>query len=185
MRLDRLELKNFRNYSNKTIRFHDLTAIIARNGSGKSNLLEAIYLLSTGNSPRTRVTEEMVRWESELAQVTGIILNDERRIENSEEEEEYMSLAVVLTRGKYLGKRIQMRRYLVDGAARIRSNFVGRLGVVMFRPEDLRLVEGSPSRRRQFLDDSLSQTSSIYAKALTAYEGALRRRNRILDAIRE
>jgi len=127
----------------------------------------------------------MVRWESELAQVTGIILNDERRIENSEEEEEYMSLAVVLTRGKYLGKRIQMRRYLVDGAARIRSNFVGRLGVVMFRPEDLRLVEGSPSRRRQFLDDSLSQTSSIYAKALTAYEGALRRRNRILDAIRE
>ena len=88
-----------------------------------------------------------MRWESELAQVTGIILNDERRIENSEEEEEYMSLAVVLTRGKYLGKRIQMRRYLVDGAARIRSNFVGRLGVVMFRPEDLRLVEGSPSRR--------------------------------------
>lgn len=187
MRLDRLELNNFRSYKKKMFKFGDLTVLYGPNGVGKSNLLEAIYLLSSGNSVRARVTEEMINWEAEIAQVTGIVSN--RIVGNQdvseESAEEYVSLTVVLTKGKYLGKRTQKRRYLVDGAGRTKAKFVGRLPAVLFRPEDLRLIEGSPGRRRQFLDESISQTSQEYSKALTAYEGAIRRRNKILDAIRE
>lgn len=176
MRLERLELKNFRSYKAKTLKFGNLTVILGPNGAGKTNILEAIYLLSTGNSTRAGVTEEMIAWGAGIAQVTGIVelIKDE-----------FISLTAVLTPGVYQGKRTTKRRYLVDGAARTKATFVGRLVSVMFRPEDLRLIEGSPGRRRQFLDEVLTQSSREYARALTAYERALRRRNKVLDNIRE
>lgn len=176
MRLERVELTNFRSYSKQTFQFGQKTVIVGPNGAGKTNILEAISLLSTGVSVRAGRTEEMLNWGAEIATVTGIVRN---------KDEDYTSLTVVLTPGVYMGKRTTKRRYLVDGAPRARARFAGRLVAVLFRPEDLRLVEGSPSRRRQYLDEVLSQSASEYARALTAYEGALRRRNRILDEIRE
>ena len=176
MRLERLELDNFRSYKKKTFHFGDLTVLLGPNAVGKTNVLEAIHLLSSGNSFRAGVTEEMIHFGAELAHVTGIVASNG---------DELISVGVVLTPGVYLGKRISKRRYLVDGAPRTRARFVGRLVSVLFRPEDLRLVEGSPSRRRSFLDEVLEQGSVNYARALTSYEGALRRRNKILDLIRE
>lgn len=175
MRIERLELKNFRSYTRRTIHLGELTVLIGRNGIGKTNIVEAISLLSTGNSLRAKRTEEMINWKAEISQVTGIV----------EDEGEYVSLAVVLTPGVYLGKRTSKRRYLVDGAGRNKSNFVGRLLSVVFRPEDLRLIEGSPGRRRNYLDEILIQADVNYGRALTAYERALRRRNKVLDQIRE
>lgn len=175
MRLERLELENFRSYKKKTIKFAQLTVLLGPNGAGKTNVLEAIQLLSTGNSVRAGVTEEMISWEAELGKVTGIV----------EVRGGMQALTVVLTPGVYLGKRTSKRRYLVDGAARTKARFVGRLVSVLFRPEDLRLVEGSPGRRRQFLDEVLIQASGRYGRALTAYEKALRRRNKLLDLLRE
>lgn len=189
MRLERLELANFRSYKKKTFQFGDTTVIVGPNGAGKTNILEAIYLLSTGTSPRASRTEEMLTWGTDIATVTGVVrsqkLDSGLQERSGDREESYTSLTVVLTPGVYMGKRTTKRRYLVDQLARTRARFAGRLISVLFRPEDLRLVEGSPSRRRQFLDDTLIQSSLEYAKALTAYEGALRRRNRILDEIRE
>lgn len=167
---------DFRSYHKQTINLGDLTVLLGNNGRGKTNLIEAINLLSTGGSFRAGVTEEMISWGKEIASVTGIV---------SDKEGEYTSITVVLTPGTYIGKRTTKRRYLVDGAARSRARFLGHLVAICFRPEDLRLVEGSPSRRRQYLDEVLAQSDQIYAKAVTLYEGALRRRNRILDAIRE
>lgn len=175
MRLERLELDNFRSYKKQTFHFGELTVMVGPNAAGKTNVLEAIYLLSSGNSFRAGVIEEMIRFGAEITQVTAIV----------QAGGEMVSLGVVLTPGSYLGKRTPKRRYLVDGAPRTRANFVGRLVSVIFRPEDLRLIEGSPSRRRNLMDEVLSQASGNYAKALTAYEGALRRRNKILDFIRE
>lgn len=175
MKLERLELQNFRSYPKHTLHFRDMTVLIGPNAAGKTNVLEAIYLTATGTSFRAGVTEEMIAFGADIAHVTAIVEN----------EAELISLGVVLTPGVYLGKRIQKRRYLVDGAPRTRATFVGRLVSVLFRPEDLRLIEGSPSRRRAFLDDTLIQASPTYARALTAYEGALRRRNKILDLIRD
>lgn len=175
MQISRLELDHFRNYSNKTFHFSDLTVIIGPNAAGKTNVLEAIYLISTGDSFRASRIEEMVSWGSELARVTGIM----------EHKGDATSLGVTLTRGELMGKRTRKRRYLVDGNPRTRKRFLDHLHVVLFRPEDLRLVEGSPSRRRGFLDEVLSSTSFEYRRALKVYEDALRRRNKLLDVIRE
>jgi len=153
----------------------DLTVVVAPNGAGKTNLLEAIYLLSTGESERAGEVAEMIGWESEIASVTGVVANGE----------EYSELGIVLTRGSYMGKVTPKRRYLVDGVARTKAKFVGRLPATMFAPEDMRLIEGSPPRRRRLMDESLSQAHPDYGRALSVYEASLRRRNKLLDLIRE
>ena len=175
MKLERLTLTNFRSYEKKVFHFGDLTLVVAPNGAGKTNLLESIYLLSSGVSERAGVTDEMIQFGKEIATVSGVVEHNEERNE----------LSVVLTRGVYMGKRTQKRRYLVDGIARNRAGIVGKLACVLFRPEDMRLVEGSPSRRRGYLDDALSMASPDYARALSVYEASLKRRNRLLDAIRD
>ena len=175
MRLERLELENFRSYRTRTFHFGDLTILFGPNGVGKTNVVEAINLLSTGTSFRASVIEEMVALTKEFGRVTAIVENEGER----------ESLGVVVTRGKIMGKRTQKRRYLVDGVARTRAKFLGRLVTVTFRPEDLRLIEGSPTRRRAFVNEVLSSASGEYDRALTAYDSSLRRRNRLLEGIRE
>lgn len=175
MRLERLTLNNFRSYKKKVFHFGDVTLVVAPNGAGKTNILEAISLLSTGVSERANVTDEMINFDSEIATVSGVVEHNEERTE----------LSVVLTKGVYMGKRTQKRRYLVDGVARNRAGIIGKLVTVLFRPEDMRLIEGSPSRRRGYLDDALAMTHPEYARALSVYEASLKRRNRLLDAIRD
>lgn len=175
MRLERLILKNFRSYKQATHHFGLVTLLIAPNGSGKTNLLEAIYLIATGVSDRAGKIEEMISWEAELGSVSGIV----------EDKEERRDLSVVLTRGMYMGKRTPKRRYLVDGVGRARATFVGHLPATLFRPEDMRLLEGSPPRRRGYLDLSIGMAHPEYLRALSVYEATLKRRNRLLDQIRE
>jgi len=175
MKIERLTLENFRSYKKKIFHFGQTTVIVAPNGAGKTNILEAIYLLSTGLSERASVTDEMINFDSEIGSVAGVIEHNEDRTE----------LSVVLTKGMYMGKRTPKRRYLVDGVARVRSGFVGKLAAVLFRPEDMRLIEGSPSRRRNYLDETLSMAHPEYGRALSVYEASLKRRNRLLDAIRD
>lgn len=175
MRLERITLENFRSYKKRVFKLGELTVVVAPNGVGKTNLLEAIYLLSTGESERAGEVGEMIGWESEIASVTGVVVN----------KEEYGEQAIVLTRGSYMGKVTPKRRYLVDGVARTKAKFVGRLPATMFAPEDMRLIEGSPPRRRRLMDDTLSQAHPEYSRALLVYEASLRRRNKLLDMIRE
>lgn len=176
MYLERLTLTNFRNYSKQVFRFSPTSLVSAPNGSGKSNLLEAINLLATGGSERAGKIEEMIKWGSEIGSVAGIV----RNIDNS-----YTELTVVLTRGIVAGKRAPKRRYLVDGVPRLRSAFVGKLVTMLFTPEDMRLIEGSRDRRRKYLDQVLCLAHPDYSRALSTYEATLTRRNRLLDQIRE
>lgn len=175
MRLERVTLENFRSYKKQVFHFGETTVIVAPNGAGKTNLLEAIFLLSTGISERAGETSEMINWESEIGSVSGVV----------EDREERTEIAVVLSRGAYMGKVVNKRRYLVDGVPRTRAKLAGLLPCVMFRPEDMRLVEGSPSRRRAFLDEVLTAAHPEYARAQAVYEASLRRRNKLLDGIRE
>jgi len=175
MKLERLTLENFRNYTKQVFHFGQHTIIVAPNGAGKTNIIEAICLLSTGISERASEVSEMIMFEVDLGSVAGIVEHNDERIE----------LSVVLTKGVYMGKHTPKRRYLVDGVARTKSGFVGKLASVLFRPEDMRLIEGSPSRRRGYLDSILAMASSEYVRALAMYEASLKRRNRLLDAIRD
>ncbi|TXH02506.1 MAG: DNA replication/repair protein RecF [Candidatus Moraniibacteriota bacterium] len=176
MYLERLSLTNYRNYTKQSFRFNRKVIIRAPNGSGKSNLLEAIQLLATGTSERAGKIEEMIKFDAEVASVVGVVAN----VDGS-----YTELSVILTRGMVAGKKAPKRRYLVDGIARTKSVFVSRLVTMMFAPGDMRLIEGSRERRRNYMDLTLSVAHPEYVRALGAYEATLLRRNRLLDNIRE
>lgn len=177
MNLNSITLDKFRNYSKQKFGFSkEITLIVGNNATGKTNILEACYLLATGNSFRARKIEEMILFDSELARVSGVVKN------SSDQKTE---LEIMLTRGEIQGKRVAKRRYSVDGAAKRKADFCGRLVVVLFRPEDLRIVLGSPSKRREFMDEVLMQVDREYHRSMVSYGRALVRRNRLLDVIRD
>ena len=175
LRLEGISLQYFRNQS-ATFHFpHSQTVVVGVIGAGNTALLAAIALLSTGESFRAEEVSEMVGFAQELSRVKANILRNEEKVE----------LEIVLTRGIVNGKRVQHRLYSVNGVRRRKQDFVAKLLTVVFRPEDMRLVEGSPARRRQFIDTMLSLAHREYAEALKGYEEGLKKRNRLLDQVKE
>ncbi len=178
--IQKLEVNNFRNFEHKLIKFHLGTTVIeGPNASGKTNLLESIYLLSTGKSFKAEREREMISYEQAVARVKA-------RVGEGGESE---VLEVVLTTGQ-LGSQTQMttapyKRLLVDGVGKRLMDFAGRFPSVLFSPQDLDLVTFSPSVRRRFFDSVLSQTNREYRRSLLAYEKGIKRRNKLLYAIRE
>lgn len=172
-----ITLSDFRNYESKTFDFSDgVTVIAGENARGKTNLLEAIYLLGVGESFRAKRTEEMVRFEQELGRVSGEVPLSKKDVIN---------LEVMVNGGTVMGKIVNKRKYLVDGVSRRRKDILGYLPLVLFRPEDVDLISGAPDIRRKFLDRLMIQVDKMYEHSLSTYEQALRRRNRILDAVRD
>lgn len=170
--LQELRLQNFRSHRDLIIPFNlTLTVITGDNGSGKTSVIEALQLLSTGQSFRAERVEEMIAFDEELATISAKVDDDE--------------LEIMLTRGVLQGKRTQLKHYRVNGVKKRAAGLVGKLRAVSFRPEDLRLIEGSPGRRRAFLNSTLSTTFPDYARSLTAYDRTLLRRNKLLQAVRE
>ncbi len=170
-------MSDFRNYESKSFDFSDgVTVIAGENAKGKTNLLEAIYLLGVGESFRAKRTEEMVRFEQELGRVSGEVPLSKKDVIN---------LEVMVNGGTIMGKIVNKRKYLVDGVSRRRKDILGYLPLVLFRPEDVDLISGAPDVRRKFLDRLMIQVDKVYEHSLSTYEQALRRRNRILDAVRD
>jgi DNA replication and repair protein RecF len=183
MVINSVRLKNFRNFKSKLLKFSpETTVVVGPNASGKTNILEVIYLLSTGKSFRARVEEEMIRHRQEISHMKGRIY----------EGAEKTDLEVVLTRGEITvgedpdkKERAPRKKLLVNGISRRLFNFTGNFRVVLFGPWDLDLVTESPSIRRKFLDFVLSQVDREYYRASLSYEKGLRQRNRLLLRIRE
>ena len=169
MGISKLKLHNFRNFKEKLIPFSEqvVNIIVGPNASGKSNILEGLFLLSIGKSFKAGVEEEMVGYEEEIARVQGLV-GDTR-------------LEVVLTRGEGMPRK----RLLVNKIPRRLVDFSGNFKTVLFGPWDLDLVTSSPSLRRRALDMILSQIDREYRRAILSYEKGLRQRNRLLFRIRE
>lgn len=198
MRLLKLSLINFRNHRNVNLEFSPLadspnlgqseptTVIVGANASGKTNILEAIFLLATGDSFREGKIEERVAFGAEVGHIACKLKTQSAKVKSNESADaDELELQVTLTRGMIGGKRVSKRRLLVNGVGRSKQKFVGNLQVVVFRPEDLRIIEGSPGRRRKFLDEVLIQADREYARSLASYNKALVRRNKLLDMIRD
>lgn len=176
MLLKKLTLYNFRSYKKEQINFDKrLTIIVGPNTSGKTNILESIFLVATGKSFRAQKDTEMVSYTSPVARVIADI----------EKNNEADKLELILTRGELYQKKISTKRYLINGVAKRYLDFVGTLKVSLFWPEDLELVTDSPSIRRRYLDFVLTQTDREYLRNLRSYEKGLRIRNKILESIRE
>jgi len=172
MTLKSIFLQNFRNYQAEELKFNgDTTIIIGPNTSGKTNLIEAIFLLATGKSFRTDKDIQMINFKQDLARVKGMI--------------DQTSLEVMITNGQLGGQMSQFKKFLVNGVAKRRIDFVENFPAVLFSPEDLDIIVDSPSLRRKFLDNVLEQVDREYRLAIISYTKGLRQRNALLENTRE
>ncbi len=187
MILRSLVLQHFRNYTQAKFDFDEhMTVVVGPNTAGKTNLTEAIQLLSTGKSFRGQSDRELIQFEQEIARVQGLIGENELGIRNYElgEGDSSTKLEVVVLSPEINNGRFG-KKFLMNGVGKSRNGFVGHVPVVVFRPEELDIVIAGPSLRRQFLDDVLQNIDREYYQAIGGYEKALRQRNALLRLTRE
>lgn len=167
MEVKRLSLRNFRNYKDETIEFAPRTNLIyGDNAQGKTNILEAVYLAATGRSLRAKADSQMVLFGEDYAKVT---------LEFADRHRDYKIVIGILPGNK---KSVRINDVPINKL----SVLVNYLNVVMFSPEDLELVKGSPRMRRQFMDTSISSLSPRYLSELVTYHKVLAQKNNLLRA---
>lgn len=174
-----LELVNFRNYVRAHIRLdRGLNLFVGDNAQGKSNLLEAIYLLSTLRSSRASQESDLVRrdiLESDFP-VARLACQVERSAGNLALEVAIVGRTVDPTHR--VGKRVR-----VNGIPRKASDAVGQLAAVLFTTLDIEIVAGPPLMRRRYLDMMISQVDRGYLRAMQKYARVLQQRNSLLKRI--
>ena len=176
MYLQTLSLQNFRSYTKKSFEFSKTTTlIIGPNTVGKTNILEAIMMLSLAKSWRAQTTQDLIKYDQELARIIGLVSNDDSEL----------NLEIVLTPGLVQGRKTSPKLFKINGVGKRRVDFSGNLLTVKFGPEDINLILGSPGRRRDWLDYVLEQIDVDYRRSNLAYMKGLRNRNRLLQMIRD
>lgn len=164
MILKTLRVQNFRTHSDFILEIGEKSTLISgANGSGKTSLLEAIYFALQGTSFRSS-DKEILR--NDGSSWFRIDLKDSRD-----------SLRTIIFNNAVQKSK---KQFLVDGNKKARLNANLRIPVVLFEPDDLQLLSGSPTRRRNFLDYFLSQIFPSFQLALTRYNKALKQRNNLL-----
>lgn len=165
MRIESLELRDFRNYGT----FHlepgrELTVLVGPNAVGKTNVIEALQLVTSTLSFRRPKCEDLVRWDAEEARVSLRARRGGRRLETT------LDIAQD-------GKRV----YTVNGQAKKRlSEVAGLLPSVVFTPDDLDMVKGPSDRRRSSIDDLGEQISATYGSLRRDYAKVVKQRNALL-----
>ena len=163
MSVTSLSLTNFRSYSDQTLALDPaITLVVGPNATGKTNLLEALFVLATTRSFRAKDTE-LVRHGQEFY-----------RLKMTQDGTE-----MALSYQGGLGATEKRVRH--DNTPKSLIDHLGSLRVVLFEPNDLLLIHGSPERRRRYLDFILVQTAPRYAKTLSQYRRVLSQRNRLLS----
>lgn len=170
MFVSKLNLHNFRNYREQTIDFTSGTNIICgNNANGKTNILEAIYLFAYGKSYRCKTDSEMIKFGEEFASVS---------IDFETNQREYKALMKLSLGGK---KSISVNNVPINKLSRLMTYF----HAVLFSPEDLALVKGSPGGRRKFMDASLCRLYPKYFMALAEYRKISNEKNILLRQLRK
>jgi DNA replication and repair protein RecF len=179
-----LTLTNFRNYHSARLELPPGRLLfLGDNAQGKSNLLEAVYLLASGRSVRAGNDSETIGWASEagLQPFTRLEAAIERRAGPVQLE------AIIAGPSADLGPAAPRagKRFRVNSIARRAVDFVGQLRAVLFTADDLEIVSGAPAGRRQFLDIALSQLDRAYYASLQRYGRLMQQRNATLRRIRD
>ena len=182
MHIRYLSLTNFRNYARLELTLPERPLLLyGANAQGKTSLLEAVYLLATASSPLTSLDRQLVRWEAEVeglpyARVWAEVVGGSR----------IQELEIILEKKSAANGTMRMQKTIrVDRARKRRADLAGRLNVVLFMPQDVELVSGSPSGRRRYMDSTLCQVDGEYCTALEHYSEALRQRNAALRHLRD
>lgn len=168
--LQRLELHDFRNFEHAVVEVGPrFTVLAGHNGAGKTNVLEAIWLLATLRSFRVGELAPLVRREAPVAAAAVRLFDEELQLPSD--------LVVRLARHDDSARR----QAFADGKlVRSAADFYGRVSAVLFTPEDLAVLRGGPSQRRQLVDRMLFARARGHIADVQAYEKQLRSRNRVL-----
>lgn len=169
MRIKSLKLLYFRNYLSMNIDVHpSLNVLVGNNANGKTNIIESIFCLALGRSYRTKSDSECIMFgETATAMLCVVNKNDK-------------NLDIML------GINNKGKSAKIGGVKKTKlTDFVGELNVVLFSPEDLQLVKGSPSLRREFINREFYQFSRIYHKYYLMYQHLLKQRNSYLKDMRK
>lgn len=184
MYLTRLKLANFRNYRWLDLELpQGLSVFYGGNASGKTSLLEAIYLLGTGRSPRTTNQSELVNLYAEPELNLPPFARVEASVTRSDASLEVEILLLKIepaADGGASSKRIRINR-----VTRRAIDLIGKVNVVLFSPDDLEIVAGAPLQRRRFLDICLSQIDHRYLTTLQRYHRVVAQRNHLLRSFQE
>lgn len=169
MIIEDIRLINYRNYHNLKLDFNkNVNIIIGKNAQGKTNLLEAIYMTSSGRSFRTNRDKEIINFDKKEGYVgINIKIEDMTRF-----------IEVKLSKDK--AKRIRINKNELKSYKELNTG----LNVVVFNPEDLRLIKDSPSFRRNFIDAGISGLKPVYNYNLKKYDKILSQRNNLLKSNR-
>lgn len=164
MHIENITLHQYRNYKDLALTFSPkINVFIGENAQGKTNVMEAIYALAMTKSHRTSNDKELIAWNEEYARVEGTISR------------KYGSFPLQLVITKQ-GKKTKVNHLLQSKL----SEYLGQFNVVMFAPEDLNVVKGSPQFRRRFIDIEIGQISSTYLHELMQFTKILKQRNQFL-----
>jgi DNA replication and repair protein RecF len=164
-----LALHQFRNYGSARFSMAERTVIVGPNAAGKTNLLEALYLIASGKSFRADRESEMVRWGETAAQVRATFEADD---------DKHRVTALLSATG-----RSTQKTFLVNNHKHRARELSRRFPMVLFSADDTRLIDGSPGRRRRAIDLTLAQGSVEYRDGFSRYGRALASRNRLLERI--
>ncbi len=164
-----IELKHFRNYENESFLFDPyINILMGDNAQGKTNVLEALYLLSSSRSFKTNIIDEMIMFDEDFATITGHVQSNNKPLE----------MKIILSDQ---GKKALINKNEINKT----SDYIGYLNVILFVPEDLQLIKGSPRLRRKLLDLEISKISPIYMYNITKYNKLLKERNKYLKMLHD
>ncbi|WP_449538289.1 DNA replication/repair protein RecF [Ferdinandcohnia sp. Marseille-Q9671] len=167
MFIEEIKLTNYRNYEKLSIQFEDkVNVILGENAQGKTNVMESLYVLAMAKSHRTSNDKDLIRWDEEYAKIEGRV----------QKRNGPLSLQLVVSKKGKKAKSNHLEQQKL-------SQYVGNMNVVMFAPEDLNLVKGSPQVRRRFIDMEIGQVSAVYLHDLSQYQKILHQRNHYLKQL--
>lgn len=169
MRIDKITLENFRNYARAEAVFSPgINVISGENAQGKTNLLEAVFLLSGGKSFRTRYDRDMISFDSDAAEVLATVDAAGRS----------QTIKMSLKRG-------QKKRIFCNGVRKTASELSGTVSAVLFCPDDLDIIKDGAGARRRLMDTAISQLRPGYAALLSDFSRLYDNKTRILRDWRE
>ena len=169
MKIKSLKLLYFRNYLSTNIEVHpSLNVLVGNNANGKTNIIESIFCLALGKSYRTKSDSECIMFGETATAMSCIVNKNDRELDIM------------------LGINNKGKSAKIAGIKKTKlTDFVGELNVVLFSPEDLQIVKGSPALRREFINREFYQFSRIYHKYYLMYQHLLKQRNSYLKDMRK
>ena len=168
MKITKLNLINFRNYTNTTAEFCDgVNFVVGKNAQGKTNMLESLYLMSVGKSPKNSKEKQLIKFEQDKAKI----------------EVDFTTIAGNKNIKMFLDKSNKKAIKINNLNILKLTELVGILSVVYFSPDEMKLIKEVPEDRRNFLDVSISQFDKGYLYNLLRYDKVLKQRNAILKSL--